>query len=282
MLSAAGMTPPRLDEYLDTLARVRPVQIFSHASALCEVATHAERTGRPQAGLGIRVIFVTSEELYDYQRAQLERVFGCPVVNGYGGRDAGFVSQECPKGGMHVSVEDIVVEIADERGLPLPNGRAGEIVVTHLATGDFPFVRYGTSDIGVFDDAPCACGRGLPLLRELHGRADDLLQAIDGARIPGQMVVHLVKNRPEISAFKLVQETPDLIRVILVVAAGDISNEAKSTIVRGIQARLGEGMRVEFERVESIPREASGKYRSVISRLGLSPALAAKRAAARS
>ncbi|HEU4723706.1 MAG TPA: phenylacetate--CoA ligase family protein [Candidatus Eisenbacteria bacterium] len=280
LLSAAGMTPARLDEYLDTWARVRPAQIFSHASALCEVATHAERTGRDLTRLGTRVIFVTSEELYGYQREQLERVFGCKVANGYGGRDAGFVAQECPKGGMHLSVEDVVVEIVDSKGLPLPPGEAGEIVVTHLATGDFPFIRYGTSDIGVLDAAPCACGRGLPLLRELHGRADDLLQAMDGARIPGQMVVHLVKNRPEITGFKLIQEAPDLIRVQLVVE-GELVEEAKTSIVQGVRARLGQGMRVEFEKVPSIPREASGKYRSVVSRIGLSPAMAAERTAAR-
>jgi phenylacetate-CoA ligase len=275
LLSAAGMTPARMDAYLDTLAGVRPAHIFSHASVLCELAAHAERTGRPLSGLGIRVVFVTSEELYDYQRRQLERVFGCKVANGYGGRDAGFVSQECPEGGMHVSVEDVVVEIVDDRGTPLRRGSAGEIVVTHLASADFPFVRYATGDVGVLHDAPCRCGRGLPLLRELHGRADDLLLALDGSRVPGQMVVHLVKDRAQIKAFKLVQESRDLVRILLVVA-GELSAEAKSSIVHGVRATLGEQMRVEFEAVDAIPREASGKYRTVVSRLGLSPALGAE------
>ncbi|MEK7314672.1 MAG: phenylacetate--CoA ligase family protein [Candidatus Eisenbacteria bacterium] len=165
LLSAAGMTGPRMDGYLDTLVRAQPAHIFSHASVLCELAAHAERTGRSLSALGIRVVFVTSEELYDHQRQQLERIFGCPVANGYGGRDAGFVSQECPRGGMHVSAEDVVIEIVDDHGAPLPRGCAGEIIVTNLASGDFPFVRYDTGDVGVLDDAPCACGRGLPLLR---------------------------------------------------------------------------------------------------------------------
>lgn len=278
LLSAAGMTAPRMDAYLDTLVRARPAHVFSHASVLCELAAHAERTGRPLSGLGTRVVFVTSEELYDYQRQQLERIFGCPVANGYGGRDAGFVSQECPQGGMHVSAEDVVVEIVDDHGAPLPRGSAGEIIVTNLASGDFPFVRYDTGDVGVLDDAPCACGRGLPLLRELHGRADDLLLALDGSRVPGQMVVHLVKGRPEIQGFKLVQDSPDLVRVLLVVT-GELSAEVTSSIAHGLRAHLGEGMRVEFELVGEIPREASGKYRTVVSRLGLSPALQAQRAA---
>src|SRR5690606_20877692 len=90
--------------------------------------------------LGIRVAFVTSERLYDDQRRQISDTFGCPVANGYGGRDAGFIAHECPAGGMHITAEDVIVEILDSQGHPLPNGEAGEIVVTHLASRDFPFI----------------------------------------------------------------------------------------------------------------------------------------------
>ena len=65
-------------------------------------------------------------------------MFGAPVANGYGGRDAGFIAHQCPEGNMHVSAEDIIVEIIDKDGNVLPDGESGEIVVTHMATSDFP------------------------------------------------------------------------------------------------------------------------------------------------
>ncbi|MDS4059846.1 MAG: phenylacetate--CoA ligase family protein, partial [Candidatus Contendobacter sp.] len=99
--------------------------------------------------LGIAVAFVTSERLYDDQREIIARIFGCRVANGYGARDAGFIAHECPSGGMHLSAEDIVVELIDQDGRPVQAGEAGEIVVTHLATRDFPLVRYRTGDIAV-------------------------------------------------------------------------------------------------------------------------------------
>ena len=68
----------------------------------------------------------------------LKKAFGAPVANGYGGRDAGFIAHQCPHGKMHMSAEDIVVEIVDDHGNPVPDGVQGEIVVTHLATSDFP------------------------------------------------------------------------------------------------------------------------------------------------
>lgn len=72
------------------------------------------------------------ENLYDHQRDQISRIFGCLVANGYGGRDAGFIAHECPSGGMHITAEDITMEIADDAGNPVPHGRAGEGVKQRL------------------------------------------------------------------------------------------------------------------------------------------------------
>ncbi|MGH7680499.1 MAG: phenylacetate--CoA ligase family protein [Candidatus Eiseniibacteriota bacterium] len=267
LLAADKMSPEAMDRYLDTFERVRPVQIFSHGSALCELARHAEERGRSMSGLGVRVAFLTSEQLYDHQREQIERVFGCKVANGYGARDSGFVAHECPEGSMHLNAEDIILEVVDDRGAPVPAGRPGVIVVTNLASGDFPFLRYATGDVAVLEDAPCRCGRSLPVIREIHGRADDLLLGLDGTRVPGQAVVHLIRRLPSVKAFRVVQEAPDRIR-ILIVPMGEFPAGEKDGIVKGVQARLGSGMNVELVPVDDIPLEASGKYRTVLNKIG--------------
>ncbi len=110
----------------------------------------------------MNVAFVTAEQLFPHQKRAIAEAFGCAVANGYGGRDLGFVAHECPDGGLHVTAEDILVEIVDEDGRVLPKGEKGEIVVTHFASGDFPFVRYRTGDMGTLSEWLCPCGRGLP------------------------------------------------------------------------------------------------------------------------
>ena len=62
-----------------------------------------------------------------------------------------------------------MVEIVDTAGKVVPAGESGEIVVTHLFTSEFPFVRYRTGDVGTLSDRPCACGRGLPVLASVEG-----------------------------------------------------------------------------------------------------------------
>jgi phenylacetate-coenzyme A ligase PaaK-like adenylate-forming protein len=275
LLSANRMTPARMDHYLDEIVRVKPVQIFSHPSALAELARHAEERGRRMDVLGIRVAFLTAEQLYQHQRTRIERVFGCRVADGYGGRDSGFVAHQCPDGGMHLNAEDVIVEIVDD-GRTVAPGRPGEIVVTNLASGDFPFIRYRTGDVGVRGESACRCGRGLPLLSEIHGRADDILVGLDGARVPGQVVVMVVRDVPGIRAFKIVQEAADLVRILLVISP-DFSGGAEGGIAEGIRAHLGSAMRVELSVVEEIPVDPSGKYRTVVSRVGRSPTLDARR-----
>jgi len=258
------MSAERLDEFLAVIRQTRPRMLFGYPSAFSHLARHARERGLAMDDLGIRVAFVTSEKLYDEQRASIESTFGCRVANGYGGRDAGFIAHQCPAGGMHISAEDIIVEIVDPTGRPLAPGQAGEIVVTHMATGEFPFIRYRTGDIGVLGGGTCPCGRGLPLLAEIQGRSTDFVVAADGTVMHGLALIYVLRDLPGIDGFKIIQERPDLTRVLIRPEAKPIT-ELADRVVTGFRERLGETVTVQVEWVEEIPAEASGKFRYVVS-----------------
>jgi phenylacetate-CoA ligase len=240
--------------------------LFGYPSALSHFARHADSRGLSMDKLGIAVAFVTSERLYDEQRSQIAATFGCRVANGYGGRDAGFIAHQCPHGSMHITAEDIIVEIVNPQGIPVPAGESGEIVVTHLATSEFPFIRYRTGDIGILADTPCSCGRGLPVLKEIQGRSTDFLIAQNGTVMHGLALIYILRDLPQVRAFKIIQESLDLTRV-LVVLEQELSPELKQKIIHGFQARLGTGVTIQVEQVAEIPAEKSGKFRYVISKI---------------
>lgn len=266
LLPAFEMSPAKVDGFIAEMRVRRPRMLFGYPSAFAHIATHARERGIALDDLGIRVAFVTSERLYPHQRELIESVFGCPVANGYGGRDAGFIAHQCPAGGMHLTHEDIIVEIVDGQGRPLPIGERGEIVVTHLATRDFPFIRYRTGDIGVLDDGACACGRTLPLLREIEGRSTDFLVARDGTVMHGLALIYIVRDLPGVRQFKIVQESLELTRILLVTDAG-FDETCITGIEAGAKARLGADVTIQVERVAEIPPERSGKYRYVVSKV---------------
>lgn len=264
LLPAFEMSEPKLDQFIATIRAVNPRMLFGYPSALTHIAKHAKKRGVAMTDLGIRVAFVTSERLYDEQRSTISEVFGCKVANGYGGRDAGFIAHECPAGNMHLTADDIVVEIVNDAGQVQPTGVAGEIVVTHLSTNDFPFIRYRTGDIGVLGAASCSCGRGLPLLQDIQGRSTDFVVAADGTVMHGLSLIYILRDLPGVKSFKVVQESRALTRVLLV-TDDSYTPDSTAKIVGGFKQRLGAEVSIVVDLVEGIPAEKSGKFRYIIS-----------------
>ena len=266
LLSAFEMSEQNIAGFIARIRQVRPAMLFGYPSSLTMIAEHARDRGLDLQGLGIKVVFVTSERLYDHQRLIMERIYGCPVANGYGGRDAGFIAHECPEGSLHITAEDMVLEIVDPSGRVLPAGQSGEIVITHLYTSEFPFVRYRTGDIGVVDDKPCACGRGLPVLASVEGRSTDFVTAADGTVLHGLALIYVLRDMPEVEEFRIVQETLLHTRVEVVTHSKD-KRDIEEIVQNQFRQRLGAAVKISIDFVAAIPREKSGKFRYVISKL---------------
>jgi phenylacetate-CoA ligase len=264
LLPAFEMSEAKLDAFVASIRRSRPAMLFGYPSSLSMIGQHAAKRGNALDDLGIKVAFVTSEKLYDEQRDIISRAFGCPVANGYGARDAGFIAHECPQGQLHLSAEDLVVETVRPDGSSAAAGEAGEIVVTHLATADFPMLRYRTGDVGVLGSEPCPCGRGLPVLQEVQGRSTDFVVAADGTVMHGLALIYTLRDLPGVERFRIEQlslrET-----VVQVVPGPGFDTAARERIGREFRARLGEAVRVRVDEVQAIAPEASGKYRYVVS-----------------
>lgn len=270
LLAAFEMSDANLDRFVAQIRAVRPRMLFGYPSALAHIASHAEKRGITMTDIGVRVAFVTSEKLYDYQREQIGRTFGCRVANGYGGRDAGFIAHECPSGGMHITAEDIIVETIGTDDRPTPLGTAGEIVVTHLATREFPFIRYRTGDVGVLSADHCACGRGLPLLQEVQGRSTDFVVAQNGTVMHGLALIYVIRDLAGVRQFKIIQESLDVVRVLLVVDS-TFDRRLLENIRGTFKQRLGQEVQVPIELVDEIKPERSGKFRYVVSSVTAGP-----------
>lgn len=266
LLSAFEMSDSNLEKFIQRIRVLRPRMLFGYPSSLALLANYASQHNYRVDDIGVKVIFVTSESLYDYQRKSIESVFGAPVANGYGGRDAGFIAHECPHRAMHITAEDIIVEIVDAKGEALPIGEKGEIVITHMSTADFPFVRYRTGDVGSLSRETCTCGRGLPLLAQIEGRSTDFVIAADGTVLHGLALIYVLRELPEVDEFKIIQESLSTITVQIVTASRD-TTELERTVRDQFRRRLGDSLIVNFVYVSKIEREASGKYRYVVSQI---------------
>lgn len=76
-----------------------------------------------------------------------------------------------------MSADSHIVEVA------APAGEIGPLTVTALGMWTMPFVRYETGDLALMAPYPCPCGRTLPLLAAIHGRAIDSIELPGGRRL---------------------------------------------------------------------------------------------------
>lgn len=267
LIPAFDLTETKLLAFIEQIKSTEPTMLFGYPSVFHLIAQCAVKHHLDLTQLGIKVVFVTSERLYPYQRELIEQVFNAPVANGYGGRDAGFIAHQCPAGGMHISAEDLIVEIIDNQGHPVPAGVQGEIVVTHLATSEFPFVRYKTGDIAALSTQSCSCGRGLPLLEQLEGRSTDFVVAADGTMMHGLALIYILRDIEAIDGFKITQLSLQQTQVQIVTAKHQLPAEVEQHISHQFRQRLGQSVQIDIEYLSEIPPEKSGKYRYVISKV---------------
>jgi len=266
LLSAFDMTEETMFKYLNFIQKFRPLHVFGYPSSIYLLCKFAREKNIRLDDLGVKVIFCTAERLYDYQREFISETFSAPVANGYGGRDAGFIAHECPQGRMHITDENVIVEIIDSEGNLLLPGRAGEIVVTHLESQDFPFIRYKTGDIGVVSDEGCPCGRGLSVLKSVEGRSTDFIVTSDGKIMHGLSLIYVMRETEGVEEFKIVQEDYDRIELFLAVNE-KFTEEREEDIKKGFSRRLGADVKVDIIYTDRILPERSGKFRYVESKV---------------
>ncbi len=255
-LAAFNMGEREMADYAATIRRYRPEKMYGYASAFYLLAEYLRgRSWAPPAEL--KVIFVTAEPLYDFQRDAVERVFGCAVAVEYGARDAGLMANQCPAGGLHIPAEGMLIEIdaPDATGL-------GEIVATNFFSRAMPIIRYRTGDMGRLIEGTCACGRALPRLESVEGRRTDFLVTPSGRLLHALAVIYPLRECASIKRFQVVQEAIDRIIVRVV---GNPSSKDIHELSQKLQSTVGAGIKITIDCVAEIPSAASGKYRYVIS-----------------
>ena len=169
----------------------------SYALAIAEVAEAQGIDLRTQGRLKVGLFGAEpwSEEL----RREIERRLGITAIDIYGLSEimGPGVACECEaQAGLHAWEDHFLFEVIDpESGRPLPEGDAGELVITTLTKEALPMLRYRTRDITRLTSEPCACGRTHRRILRVTGRNDDML-IIRGVNVYPSQIEAVLVGRP--------------------------------------------------------------------------------------
>ncbi|MDX9785208.1 MAG: hypothetical protein RBT11_00375 [Desulfobacterales bacterium] len=267
LISAFEISAEKIPEMVQQLKRFRPACVFGYPSTISLFCKMANERGFSLASAGVSVVFSTAEVLYKAQKETISRAFGgIPVVDGYGSREAGFISHECPHGNYHVMDPNYIVEYIKE-GKPVGPGEDGEVVITHLDAWGMPFIRYRTGDVAQQGEGACQCGRVFSTMKHIRGRTTDFIVTPDGRWQHALSLIYIVRDIEGVDQFKIIQEDVAHVRVLLKIHERLFPESGHQKIVDGFRKRMGDSVQVTIERVDDIARDASGKYRYVVSKV---------------
>lgn len=268
-IPAYEMSDKNLPGSLRRLRKFRPVLIDGYAESFNFLSHYIKHHGI--AGVSPKGIISSAQALPEQSRQLIESEFGCRVFDKYGSREFSGIAYESDGHDGHLVVaENFIVEILKD-GHPAKPGELGEVVITDLNNRCMPLIRYRVGDLAVAMDPAVAspCGRGLPRIGRIEGRAQAIIIGANGNYLPGTFFMHYFKDFDfVVRQFQIVQRCLGQMK-LKIVKADRYNDELFGEIIQGLRRYVGEEMVIETEFVSSIPLIRTGKHQATISELNL-------------
>jgi len=262
MANTKNICPESMYSWVKQIRRFKPEYLYGYSSLLEEFS--AFLTDEHITLEGIKGIFPTAEPLL--QRELISRAFKVPVYYEYGCSGIPCIAHECSKGGLHINMDEHLVEFS-EAGTNFEERR---IVCTPLYTYGMPLLRYNTGDIAVFEEDPgtCECGLPYPQIKLKASRSCDNLMSNNGKLVSGIAITSYISAITSgIQQFQIVQK--DLFSITVKISAHESSVEENEKNIRKLFYELMDTnlLKINFEYHESIPPSINGHFRPVISNI---------------
>jgi phenylacetate-CoA ligase len=228
----------------------------------------------------LRIGVFGAEPWTENLRREIEKRSGLVAIDIYGLSEiiGPGVSAECPEqNGLHINEDHFLAEIINsETGEVLPEGSAGELVITTLTKDATPVLRFRTRDICSITREKCPCGRTTARMSRITGRTDDML-IIRGVNVfPSQIESVLMTIEGAEPHYQIVVRREGALDDLEVQV--EVNEKVFSDEIRGLEtlsAKISDelhsvvGLRVKVKLVEPKTIERSmGKAKRVIDLRG--------------
>lgn len=191
----------------DTIQRVAPTVLVAVPSFLLKLINYAKKNGIDYQNSSIKKAICIGESLRQEDFSlntlgqQITALWDIQLHSTYASTEMSTAFTECSAGrGGHHNPALLLVELLDEDGQTVPEGAAGEVVVTTLQVEAMPLVRFKTGDICRWHQDPCACGRTSLRLGPVLGRKGQMIK-YKGTTIYPPALYDLLNQFEEVQGF---------------------------------------------------------------------------------
>ena len=206
------------------------------------------------------------KEIEDRFQMQCLDIYGLSEVIGPG------VSSECieEKDGLYIWEDHFYPEIIDpQTGEVLPDGEAGELVITSLTKEAFPIIRYRTRDLTRLLPGK---NRTMRRMEKVTGRSDDMM-IVRGVNVFPTQIEEILLEDSRLSPNYMIELSREGALDVMTVLcepreselSAEVSEDIVNSLVSHIKNRIGVTAMVRVEPQGGIERSA-GKARRIVDK----------------
>ncbi|MBQ4819561.1 phenylacetate--CoA ligase family protein [Aquimarina sp. MMG016] len=261
LMSTYHLTENNLPHYIKKLNRFKPKLLDGYPSAIYIISRFINENNIT-LDFTPKAIAVTAETLYDYQRLEIEKAFGCQVFNQYASSEGSPFITECVQGNLHLNLDSGVFEFINTKGETANPGDVAQLVVTSFTNLKTPLIRYSIGDTVLLaeEGKTCNCRCSMPIIEKLTGREDDILWTEEKGYV-GRMDT-AYKGLKGIIKSQIIQESPKEI-VVNLIANEEYNAAMQELLLHNLQDRLGQNVEYQINTVNDIPLGPNGKFDAV-------------------
>lgn len=267
-INSMMISDKNIHQIANCLREYRPLFLNGLASSLYILALLFRKNDI--SDISFRAVLSQGEMLLPSYRQAIEDVFSCKVYDSYGHMERTVAVCECSEGGYHVNSEYGVLEFIEKEYDVSKDYFIAKIVGTSLHNFSMPLLRYEVNDrVEVSTaDTKCRCGRGLPLVKKIHGRKEDVIITPDDRIITDLFTVFEQVNGIEMG--QIIQTKKDDI-LVRVAGGKNYTDSEEEELIAVIKRIVGKDMSISIEHlsVETLKKEYPGKFRTIVSDLKL-------------
>ena len=245
-----SMSDDTLKSILDKIETSRPTIIRSYPIPLYLLAQY--RNSHPGYTFRPCHVMTTGSTLPAAYRDEIERAFGCDIIDSYSCEGTADCYETTMHDGYHITQYYGIIEILDDNGHPVTDG-IGRVVSTDLWNLAHPFIRYDTQDLVEVKE-----GR---IVRIMGRESDALIQANGTLYTVHNFSRYFTHDIVGVDAYQIVRHRDSSITFRLVVNSQYI-NDTEQNIINFWQQRLSVPVKVTL--VDEIPLMKNNKRLTIV------------------
>lgn len=247
----------------DSIIKFRPQYIVTVPSFILKLIDFAETHNIDYKNSGIKGAICIGEPLHnnDFSKNVLAQKIAdkwdIKLFSTYASTEMSTAFTECEfqKGG-HQHPDLIIVEVVDEDGNAVENGKSGELVFTTLGVEAMPLIRFKTGDIVTLHSEICECGRTSPRVGPVVGRKQQMIK-YKGTTLYPPAMSDLLNNFDNIHFYQIIISSSELMmdEIEVLIAAKIESEEFLKELKELFRAKLRVAPNFKFVDLETLKND---------------------------